>query len=180
MLSGLAAMLRGLRRCSRARRDAAGLVAMLSGLAAMLWGSAAMISGCAAMLPGLWRCSEDLRQCARACGDALGPGLAVMLPGLRRCPRGLRRRIWVFGDVLGACMVAFSRPTGSYTHMCIFKFSLPGSRKQYPNLCNQRAHPDMNQGPADLQSAALTTELCTRCIFLMYNDYQLCKRTNCP
>ena len=26
-----------------------------------------------------------------------------------------------------------------------------------------RAHPDLNQGPADLQSAALTTELCTRC-----------------
>ena len=27
--------------------------------------------------------------------------------------------------------------------------------------CN-RAHPDLNQGPADLQSAALTTELCTQ------------------
>ena len=26
----------------------------------------------------------------------------------------------------------------------------------------QRAQPDLNQGPADLQSAALTTELCTR------------------
>ena len=26
----------------------------------------------------------------------------------------------------------------------------------------QRAHPDLNQGPADLQTAALTTELCTR------------------
>ena len=25
----------------------------------------------------------------------------------------------------------------------------------------ERAHPDLNQGPADLQSAALTTELCT-------------------
>ena len=25
----------------------------------------------------------------------------------------------------------------------------------------QRAHPELNQGPADLQSAALTTELCT-------------------
>ena len=25
----------------------------------------------------------------------------------------------------------------------------------------KRAHPDLNQGPADLQSAALTTELCT-------------------
>ena len=27
-----------------------------------------------------------------------------------------------------------------------------------------RAHPDLNQGPADLQSAALTTELCTRIV----------------
>ena len=27
--------------------------------------------------------------------------------------------------------------------------------------CCTRAHPDLNQGPADLQSAALTTELCT-------------------
>ena len=27
-----------------------------------------------------------------------------------------------------------------------------------------RAHPDLNQGPADLQSAALTTELCTHWI----------------
>ena len=25
----------------------------------------------------------------------------------------------------------------------------------------ERAHPDLNQGPADLQSAALATELCT-------------------
>ena len=25
---------------------------------------------------------------------------------------------------------------------------------------NRRTHPDLNQGPADLQSAALTTELC--------------------
>ena len=27
--------------------------------------------------------------------------------------------------------------------------------------CRKRAHPDLNRGPADLQSAALTTELCT-------------------
>ena len=31
--------------------------------------------------------------------------------------------------------------------------------------CNGgRAHPDLNQGPADLQSAALTTELCTHVV----------------
>ena len=31
-----------------------------------------------------------------------------------------------------------------------------------PHLPSQRAHPDLNQGPADLRSAALTTELCTQ------------------
>ena len=29
------------------------------------------------------------------------------------------------------------------------------------HTARQRAHPDLSQGPADLQSAALTTELCT-------------------
>ena len=29
-----------------------------------------------------------------------------------------------------------------------------------------RAHPDLNQGPADLQSAALTTELCTHVLIV--------------
>ena len=29
-------------------------------------------------------------------------------------------------------------------------------------LQNERAHPDLSQGPADLQSAALTTDLCTQ------------------
>jgi hypothetical protein len=29
------------------------------------------------------------------------------------------------------------------------------------SLPERRAHPDLNQGPADLQSAALATELCT-------------------
>ena len=28
----------------------------------------------------------------------------------------------------------------------------------------ERAHPDLNQGPADLQSAALTAELCTQLV----------------
>ena len=31
---------------------------------------------------------------------------------------------------------------------------------------HRRAHPDLNQGPADLQSAALTTELCTHMLTL--------------
>ena len=29
----------------------------------------------------------------------------------------------------------------------------------------ERAHPDLNQGPADLQSAALATELCTHALW---------------
>ena len=29
-------------------------------------------------------------------------------------------------------------------------------------ISSKRAHPDLNQGPADLQAAALTTELCTQ------------------
>ena len=32
---------------------------------------------------------------------------------------------------------------------------------------HKRAHPDLNQGPADLQSAALTTELCTRLLNML-------------
>ena len=31
----------------------------------------------------------------------------------------------------------------------------------------KRAHPDLNQGPADLQSAALTTQLCTQAAHLV-------------
>ena len=34
--------------------------------------------------------------------------------------------------------------------------------RQFVCLDANRAHPDLNQGPADLQSAALTTELCTQ------------------
>lgn len=36
-------------------------------------------------------------------------------------------------------------------------------RAEQTQNANKRAHPDLNQGPADLQSAALTTELCTHC-----------------
>ena len=37
----------------------------------------------------------------------------------------------------------------------------PIGLKISPCCLRKRAHPDLNQGPADLQSAALTTELCT-------------------
>ena len=36
------------------------------------------------------------------------------------------------------------------------------TRRRKKEDLTKRAHPDLNQGPADLQSAALTTELCTR------------------
>ena len=43
-----------------------------------------------------------------------------------------------------------------------------------------RAHPDLNQGPADLQSAALTTELCTQMsITAMESAAPLTKFQNC-
>ena len=47
---------------------------------------------------------------------------------------------------------------------CISKCVLDWRNKldrQSSRLWRKRAHPDLNQGPADLQSAALTTELCT-------------------
>ena len=60
---------------------------------------------------------------------------------------------------------AFAQQTGnsscaqfSLTHC--FDFSVPCSQMEC--RVQKRAHPDLNQGPADLQSAALTTELCTQ------------------
>ena len=60
---------------------------------------------------------------------------------------------------------AFAQQTGnsscaqfSLTHC--FDFSVPCSQMEW--RVQRRAHPDLNQGPADLQSAALTTELCTQ------------------
>ena len=47
--------------------------------------------------------------------------------------------------------------------MCRFFFS-PGMPRCADSSTKKRAHPDLNQGPADLQSAALTTELCTHLI----------------
>ena len=42
-----------------------------------------------------------------------------------------------------------------------------------------RAHPDLNQGPADVQSAALTTELCTRMLPGMRGNSTLVARAHC-
>ena len=60
---------------------------------------------------------------------------------------------------------AFAQQTGnsscaqfSLTHC--FDFRVPCSQMEC--RVQKRAHPDLNQGPADLQSAALTTELCTQ------------------
>ena len=48
------------------------------------------------------------------------------------------------------------------------KPTLPSRLIMHAHQCNDsmRAHPDLNQGPADLQSAALTTELCTQMLTL--------------
>ena len=44
--------------------------------------------------------------------------------------------------------------------------------RAFDGNARKRAHPDLNQGPADLQSAALTTELCTHILAL---DARACK-----
>ena len=43
-----------------------------------------------------------------------------------------------------------------------------------------RAHPDLNQGPADLQSAALTTELCTQLRYAEICKLICAREVNCP
>ena len=43
-----------------------------------------------------------------------------------------------------------------------FNRHAPKRRANPVQKASLRAHPDLNQGPADLQSAALTAELCTR------------------
>ena len=43
-----------------------------------------------------------------------------------------------------------------------FNRHAPKRRANPVQKASLRAHPDLNQGPADLQSAALTTELCTQ------------------
>ena len=46
--------------------------------------------------------------------------------------------------------------------MCVLAWPLRRKlEEQFSRRSHKRAHPDLNQGPADLQSAALTTELCT-------------------
>ena len=42
-----------------------------------------------------------------------------------------------------------------------FEISTRSCHHGFALVAAKRAHPDLNQGPADLQSAALTTELCT-------------------
>ena len=78
----------------------------------------------------------------------------------------LRKRM-VRGSIpLGGCIIGILADQCARTHtytttatnkrFLVIAVSLPSS-----DITN-RAHPDLNQGPADLQSAALTTELCTQ------------------
>ena len=50
-----------------------------------------------------------------------------------------------------------AEPNGFLFHHLNHSATLSQTRSE----TGSRAHPDLNQGPADLQSAALTTELCT-------------------
>lgn len=62
---------------------------------------------------------------------------------------------------------AQQRPSTRSAHFVLLRFCLCGTGAAQSAAqkakANKRAHPDLNQGPADLQSAALTTELCTHC-----------------
>ena len=73
----------------------------------------------------------------------------------RQHPVGGIMRLWAFA--VAVCLVAW----------CVENANFNGTgataRQAKTKQHNaQRAHPDLNQGPADLQSAALTTELCTQ------------------
>ena len=50
-------------------------------------------------------------------------------------------------------------------------FGRPHKARAHCHVHSASAHPDLNRGPADLRSAALTTELCTR----MFEQGNLCK-----
>ena len=61
---------------------------------------------------------------------------------------------------LAACRVC--APVRAEPGPAVWLRSCVREQKRRLSCARARAHPDLNQGPADLQSAALTTELCTR------------------
>ena len=83
------------------------------------------------------------------------PGLPCRLPWCTYRPArgaGIWARGWGDGGL--------GEGGGRASHVTVPQMRVTGARRQTAE--NQaRAHPDLNQGPADLQSAALTTELCT-------------------
>ena len=63
--------------------------------------------------------------------------------------------------------------------MCVLAWPLRRKlEEQFSRRSHKRAHPDLNQGPADLQSAALTTELCTHMIIrmILLLPFRICAR----
>ena len=73
------------------------------------------------------------------------------------CSRSSARGRWhlLTGEVAGEAKGKCNTPPA-----CQRQATGRGRTLQH-QLLVKRAHPDLNQGPADLQSAALTTELCT-------------------
>ena len=49
-----------------------------------------------------------------------------------------------------------------YICICVHILALTSIRAAMCSVKRTRARPDLSQGPADLQSAALTNELCTQ------------------
>ena len=110
----------------------------------------------------LWPCSRGVGRGRREAGRGEGRGRGGGKWGpLKPTLRGIRRtttkpletpRCTTPPSSLGLPLEGHSLPLpsrGSWTYPV-------GGRTR------ERAHPDLNQGPADLQSAALTTELCTQ------------------
>jgi hypothetical protein len=83
---------------------------------------------------------------------------AAMVAAVISSPTGVR-------GLASATSILVSVPHMSHT----FHFSALCQR-----LTPVRAHPDLNQGPADLQSAALTTELCTQLSSVSCNVLFVC------
>ena len=110
----------------------------------------------------LWPCSRGVGRGRREAGRGEGRGRGggkwgPLKPTLRGIHRSTTKplethRCTTPPSSLGLPLEGHSLPLpsrGSWTYPV-------GGRTR------ERAHPDLNQGPADLQSAALTTELCTQ------------------
>ena len=95
--------------------------------------------------------------------------------GLQKCESG-RRGCW---EWVRLCVRVAGMGRGSSLAMLVLRWVGPGVSRARSRLISKRAHPDLNQEPADLQSVALTTDLCTPCMsFTLTFTAQLLKTTH--